>query len=100
MFKKCVEPAHLVAEGSKEVCADEIGDGGWKEGRPKFPFVTEHHNHEDDDDHNDGDHNHKHGSNFEAKVQFNLPMVSIMCKGREGSSMAMPMLAKVIAPDE
>ena len=35
---------------------------------------------------------------FEAKVQFNLPMVSIMCKGREGSSMAMPMLAKVIAP--
>ena len=31
------------------------------------------------------------------KVQ-NLPMVSIICRGREGSSMAMPMLANVIAP--
>ena len=40
-------------------------------------------------------------SDYEAKVQMlNLPMVSIMCRGREGSSIAMPMLAKVIAPDD
>ena len=86
MFQNLFKPAHFVPERPKQVGANEVGDGRWKEGRPKFPLVT-------DDDYDDDD-------EMMVMVMTHLPMVSIMWRGREGSSMAMPMLAKVIAPEQ
>ena len=46
MFQNLFKPAHFVPERPKQVGANEVGDGRWKEGRPKFPLVT-------DDDYDD-----------------------------------------------
>ena len=83
-----------MSKGAKKIGADEVGDGGGEERCSKLPLVTE------------AiimirislDRNcHMKNMITSAKDQ-NLPMVSIICRGREGSSMAMPMLANVIAP--
>ena len=41
MFQNLFKPAHFVPERPKQVGADEVGDGRWKEGRSKFPLVTD-----------------------------------------------------------
>ena len=31
-------PAHLVTQGSEQVCADQVGDGCWQEGGSQLPL--------------------------------------------------------------
>ena len=35
-------PAHLVTHGAKQVCPDQVGDGGRQEGRAQLPLLAAH----------------------------------------------------------